>query len=224
MSETTTSPTGIRRPGWPELIVAVLAYLVLSIGVGFALSGTQLDVIPLLLVNEGIILLAVVVALAIRIRRPSAVGLGSIGWKWLLVGLGAGVLACLANRIVVIVYILLTGDASNPQADFTGAAAPGGWSLLGILLAGALLAAFAEELFFRGIVYGALRRYGVLLATVVSALLFGLAHGVNVVLPAAVLLGVVNAVLYERSGSIWPPIVAHAVNNAILFTLASILL
>ncbi len=69
---------------------------------------------------------------------------------------------------------------------------------------GGLAVPFAEELFFRGVVYTALRRYGSVLATLGSAALFGIAHGVSVLLLVAFLFGVVNAVLMERSGSISP--------------------
>jgi membrane protease YdiL (CAAX protease family) len=37
-------------------------------------------------------------------------------------------------------------------------------------------------------------------------------------------LGVVAALLYERSGSIWPAVTAHVVNNAIVFMVAAIFL
>jgi len=53
--------------------------------------------------------------------------------------------------------------------------------------------------------------------------LFGIAHGVSVVLVVAFLLGVVNAVLVERSGSIWPAVLAHATNNMIALVLAYLL-
>lgn len=231
MSETTrtgrtTPPPTEARLGWLELGVAVVSFLVLSFAVGFLTVGLglQLDVPGTIAINSLLFLASAAIALAIRVRRPSALGLRPTSWRWLLIGLGAGVAAMLANRIVVLVYVLLTGDLSNPQADIANAAAPAGWPLLGLMLAGAVLAPLAEELFFRGVVYGALRRHGVLLATLVSALLFGLAHGISVLLPATALIGVVNALLYERSKSIWPSVVAHAVNNAILFTLAAILL
>ena len=67
--------------------------------------------------------------------------------------------------------------------------------------------------------YGVLRRLGYVVAVVLSAGVFALAHGLNVVFAAALLLGVVNAVLYERTGSIWPPVAAHATFNLISFAL-----
>lgn len=92
------------------------------------------------------------------------------------------------------------------------------------MLAGAVLVPFAEEVLFRGIGYGALRRYGVWVAAPASAAVFAIAHGVNVVLVIAFLLGVACALLYERSRSIWPAVVTHAVFNASGFAIATLLL
>jgi len=44
------------------------------------------------------------------------------------------------------------------------------------------------------------------------------------VLPAAIVIGIITAVLYERSRSIWPGVLAHVLNNAIVFTSAVIFL
>jgi uncharacterized protein len=124
----------------------------------------------------------------------------------------------------VLGYQALTGDQSNPQDFLVGTAAAGGVGFVLLLVLGAGLTPLGEELFFRGVLFGALRRYGPVIAVIASSLLFGLAHGVNVVLPVAVVLGVLNAVLYERSGSIWPPVVAHGVHNALGFALAAVVM
>ena len=123
---------------------------------------------------------------------------------------------------VALVWTHLTGDPTNPQQALVDGAVGGGWTLVGLVVFGGLVVPFAEELFFR-VVYSALRRYGPVLATLASAALFGIAHGVSVVLVVAFLLGVVNAVLVERSGSIWPAMFAHATNNTIALVLAYLL-
>ena len=136
---------------------------------------------------------------------------------------GVGLLAWLVNRGVVVFYVWITGDASNPQAGMAETATGGSVGQFALLvLLGGLIAPFGEELLFRGTLYAWLRRWGVVLATVVSAGVFGLFHGVNVVLPAAVVLGVLCALLYEKSGSIWPAVAAHAVNNTLIFVLARV--
>ena len=78
-----------------------------------------------------------------------------------------------------------------------------------------LLAPVLEELLFRGVLYGTLRlRLGPWPATAVSAGFFALAHGYGVIGFASVAMsGVLWAVAYERTRSLLPGILAHAVNN-----------
>lgn len=164
-------------------------------------------------------------ALFVRRGRRTALGLVAASPAWLAVGVGAGLAGWLANRGVVWLYMTVTGDTSNPQAGLAAAASE--TPLAGFLLLvalGGLLVPIGEELLFRGLLYGWLRRWGVPLAVVGSALVFGVFHGFNVVLPAAVVLGVLLAAVRERSGSIWPAVVGHAANNILLFVLARVLL
>lgn len=83
-----------------------------------------------------------------------------------------------------------------------------------------VVAPIAEELFFRGFLFGALRRHGLVLAVLVSGIAFGLAHvassPIAFVVPLAAL-GVILALLYERTGSLYPSIALHALNNSIAF-------
>lgn len=48
-----------------------------------------------------------------------------------------------------------------------------------------------------------------------SALIFAAAHGFTVVFPVAVVLGIATALVYHRSGSIWPAVALHVVNNSV---------
>lgn len=72
--------------------------------------------------------------------------------------------------------------------------------------------------------YATLRRYGILLAAVGSSLLFAIAHGINTVAVFAFVLGLITVYLYEQSRSIWPSVVAHAVNNALALVATAVLL
>ncbi len=220
-------PPGRPSLGWTEIVFTIVVYFVLSVAAFFVtgVPGPQgQNTLPVLLGASVVTLLAVAGALALRVRWLPAIGVRATTWRWLAIGAGVGVLARVLAFGLVLGYMALTGDRSDPQDFLTGTAAAGGISLVLLFVLGAGLTPVAEELMFRGVFYGALRRYGVVLAVIGSSLLFGLAHGVNVVLPVAVVLGVLNAIMYERSGSIWPSVVAHGVHNALGFALAAFVL
>ena len=222
----TTPPVRPRpRVGWTELAVAVLGYVALCVAVGVALGATgRPPDVALVVAAVGVATLgAVGLALAVRVRSLAPLRLRLPGRRWLLVGFAAGAGMRVVTVGVALVWTYLTGDTTNPQQALVDGAMGGGWTLVGLVVFGGLAVPFAEELFFRGVVYSALRRYGPVLATLASAALFGIAHGVSVVLVVAFLLGVVNAVLVERSGSIWPAVLAHATNNMIALVLAYLL-
>ncbi len=78
------------------------------------------------------------------------------------------------------------------------------------------VAPIVEELTYRGLGFSALRTYyGAVVAVVVSALAFGLSHGLLVALPVLTLFGVVLALVRLRTESIYPAIILHAVFNGI---------
>lgn len=216
-------------PGWLEIALGAVGYLVISVLAGLLLAGTVAQGSPALaVVALGVAGLTALAAFGIaavaRVRSLAAFGVRSTTWRWLLVGLAGGVLAWLVNRAIIIGYVLLSGDTSNPQAGIVPGATGGAIALVLTLLCGAVLVPVGEEFLFRGVVTTALGPYGAWVAVLVSALVFAVAHGISIVLPAAFVLGVVNALVLRRSGSVWPGVVAHGVNNALVFGLAAILL
>ncbi len=94
---------------------------------------------------------------------------------------------------------------------------------LGIVVAAvtAVLAApLAEELLFRGLLYRLARRaWGPWPAATVSSLVFGLIHGEPWFLFGLIGLGLILAYLYETTGSLLAPVIAHALHNAVSLSL-----
>lgn len=90
-----------------------------------------------------------------------------------------------------------------------------------LVLAVVVMAPLAEEALFRGLLYGGLRsRIGPVLAALVSAAVFGAAHmNGSLFLPLAVA-GLLLALVYERSRSLWPSTVAHATLNGLAVLMA----
>jgi len=91
-----------------------------------------------------------------------------------------------------------------------------GIGLVFTLIAAAVVAPIAEELFFRGFLYGGLRgRIGVVGAMLVSTVFFTALHlSLDQFIPIF-FLGLVLAWLYEKTGSLYPGIFLHATNNAL---------
>lgn len=58
----------------------------------------------------------------------------------------------------------------------------------------------------------------------ISSLLFGLVHGLDVGFVSTSLFGLILALLYERSGSVWPSVAAHAAGNVLISVLVPLLL
>jgi sodium transport system permease protein len=83
-----------------------------------------------------------------------------------------------------------------------------------------LTPAVCEELFFRGFVFAGLRRLGIWWAIVLSALMFGLAHSSVYRLLPTFFLGLLFGLAVWRSGSVATSIIAHALNNGLMATIA----
>ena len=85
----------------------------------------------------------------------------------------------------------------------------------------AAIAPFVEELTYRGLGFAVTRdRWGVLGAICVTAVAFGLAHGLIVALPILTIFGVILAVVRHRTRSLYPAIALHALFNGFAILVA----
>jgi hypothetical protein len=143
--------------------------------------------------------------LGLRPFRPSALGimLGTLVAYYIVAGLFAS--------------LVLKPD----QEDIGGELGVGNPSIViavTAVLMIVLLAPVAEELFFRGFVFAGLRtRWSLWPAAITSGLIFGLVHaptGITTVVPLATL-GFALCWLYDRTGSLWPCVIAHMINNGL---------
>ena len=114
------------------------------------------------------------------------------------------------------------GEPRGPPQDaldgrLHGRAALGGPARRALLEAvdATVWAPVVEEVLFRGLLYATLRtRLGVPESALASALVFTLPHGYALAGSASVLVsGLLWAVAYERTRSLWPGLLAHAANN-----------
>jgi membrane protease YdiL (CAAX protease family) len=93
-----------------------------------------------------------------------------------------------------------------------------------LFLVGGLIGPVAEEIYFRGLVYGGLRRWGFWPALALSTLLFSLLHGGGPGVPVTQIVGgLVFAVSYEIEKKLLVPIMIHVLGNLAIFSLPYII-
>lgn len=137
------------------------------------------------------------------------------GIKWCL-GFGAFVALCMAA---------LYAAGSDPFFMFRGRLPVNGpVELASYLLVGSIVAGISEEIFFRGLIYGFLRRYGLVFALFASTAFFILPHalasgGAFPVFQGAG--GLIFAAAYEREKSLVAPMMLHAGGNLSIFLLTA---
>jgi len=94
--------------------------------------------------------------------------------------------------------------------------------VLFFLVAG-IIGPVAEEILFRGIIYGFFRRWGVLAALILSSIMFVLAHlNLSGIPVPQIVGGIIFAIAYEKEGSLIVPITIHVLGNMAIFTLSLI--
>lgn len=126
-------------------------------------------------------------------------------------------LAGIGMAVVNLAITFLFGEFENPQVmALTNGQPFGVVGLVALLVLVAGLVPFAEELFFRGALYGVLReRWGLLPAVLLSAGLFSVAHLVPVLFPALFVMGLALALLREYTRSLIPCILLHSLQNGL---------
>ncbi|MEA2366493.1 MAG: protease family protein [Thermoleophilaceae bacterium] len=221
------------EPRWPAwyagvgFVVALIATLIVVGIIAAATGATSDDESPTFTVLatflQGLIFIGTAVLFASFVRKPRAEHFGLRPTRlWL--GVGWTVLGLVTFYVLVAIYsAIVQPDAQQTVAQDLGA----DQGTFGLIAAGFMVvcvAPVAEEFFFRGFFYRALRsRWSPLVAAGIDGLLFGVIHydfsGADalLILPPLALLGFIFCVVYERTGSIYPCIAMHALNNAIAF-------
>jgi len=201
-----------RLPGWSMLTFVVVAPLVGLLVFWLLPQRSNLVVLSAFF---GTCLLALLIAvLPLGRNAPAALGLRPVGWRPI-------VLAVLGTTVLSFVVSQL-----GPQPEGVKQVTQGiqGLQVLQTLAVLGLLAPVAEELVFRGLLYGWLAgRWSNLVAFILSSLAFAAAHTEPLHILMVLPLGLWFGWLRWRTGSLVPTIVAHIINNTIAVSAASFL-
>jgi membrane protease YdiL (CAAX protease family) len=140
-------------------------------------------------------------------------------WFWWAFGLTI-ILLPIRGLIGYAVQILIEGnlDSLQARADLLASDTTFSWPAFLVTLVGAgILGPISEELYFRGLIHRwFIPRLSLAWRVLISSLFFGLGHIDSIaVLIASFIMGVVLAIVYEKTESLWVPIAMHIFTNSI---------
>jgi membrane protease YdiL (CAAX protease family) len=212
-----------KRPWGPGYAFgALVAVWVMLAAIGFALQATDVVNLPLgvgALIVEGLFLIALV-----PLRRRYGVHRADIGLR-LSSGpraVGLVIVALIATAVLSGIYLAAV-HPSRPAGSFEGLGRHSAVVIAIACFASIIAAPFAEEIFFRGLLYGGLRnRLPVVPAALIVAVVFGLGHTQYPLLerPVMAIFGFIACLLYERTRSLLPSMGLHSLHNALAVTVA----
>ena len=207
-------------PAWPWWYAPL--GLVAVVGVTFGIVEAIHAVLPITRITATLILQVAYIAAAVSFaHRRGAFSRARLGLQPMRITPGRAVLwiagLFIASSAVISVYLALVPPTGHlvlfthrPHTTL---------SSIALVVSAVIGAPIAEELFFRGFFYRALRsRLALWPAVLVSSAVFGLMHWVGgdpfaSAAPRAIF-GVVVCLLLERTGSLYPGMAMHATLNA----------
>jgi membrane protease YdiL (CAAX protease family) len=227
-------PEGVERiPRWPAwyagtaFLVGLIGTLI-AVGIVAAATGTDSDeesatftIVATL--AQSIVFVGTAVLFASLTQRPKAWHFGLRPTRlWPAVGWAA--LGMVSFYFFAAIYgALLNPDVEQEVTEQLGADE----GTAGLIVAGVMIvcvAPLAEEFFFRGFFYRALRsRWSIPVAATIDGALFGIIHydfssaDALLIVPPLALLGFIFCLVYEQTGSLYPAIALHAFNNAVAY-------
>ena len=206
-------------------VAAALAAVVIGIGIEAGGGSIEGDTPAGLLIGATFVQDAALIVAAVLLARiwasgvtPATFGLrptpfgAAIGWT--LLGWGAFL-------VLSLLYFTIVGQPDEQQLTRDLDEEESLAALIGYGMLLAFAAPLAEEIFFRGFMFGVLReKIGIAGGAIATSVVFGLVHATGSpleTLGVLVILGVVLCMLYQLTGSILPCIALHALNNGLSF-------
>lgn len=212
---------GPRPIPFAAVIAATVGAIILIVGGALTLRliWPGAGIVSLLVIEAAALSFAVYAAVVrlpgvgwrgVAVRRAGAL------WTWLAIPIAIGTMI-VAAAVTYAVLAALGELDTNPQLKALAPAALGDiWTKIGLFVFAGIVVPFAEELFFRGLLYTWLRqRLSFVWTSIITSAIFAAVHLLPSRAPSFFVVGMVSAALREKTGSIWPSVVLHAAFNSI---------
>ena len=137
------------------------------------------------------------------------------GGSDVLLTIPAGLMFCMAANLLTDLMVTAVSAFGVELSSPDMALPTGALGILSSVIRVVLMPALVEELCLRGVVMQNLRDFGGWFAVITSALCFGLMHCNLIQTPFAFVVGLALGYFVLQTGSLWPAILIHALNNSI---------
>lgn len=151
-------------------------------------------------------------------KDPNAIGLSR---SKLYPGLKKGLVWSAGFGVAAgILFSVLLASGLNPLKLVHTPLPSAPWQIIFFFLVGGVIGPVWEEIFFRGIIFGFFRRWGLYAAVLISTALFVLPHYDGSYLPLTQIVGgIVFAIAYEKEKNLIVPVTVHCLGNIAIFSL-----
>ncbi|AWE07122.1 CPBP family intramembrane metalloprotease [Lysinibacillus sp. 2017] len=160
--------------------------------------------------------------------RPKALSWGEVGikrfmwrdWKTIII-------YSVILLIGAVIIVVLTSFIGNTWENSKTESLQRNVSFFTVFIAfvsAAIISPIYEEIFYRGFLYRWLRtRMGLIGAILLSSMIFTIVHIPTYnVMPVNFFSGIIFALAYERTNSIWPSVLIHGITNGLMVLLTSL--
>ena len=210
--------TGIDIRKLTSLTAAVVVIEIIAASVGVLMAANPLVITGAARICQ---ILSIVLVFFATDGNCSAIGIRLSSLKK---GLRRGVLWSVCFGLAAALAAVFIYSAGGDVTAFIRGRLPArGWNIVLLFAVGGTVGPIAEEMFFRGVLYGFFRRWGVLPALLISTAIFVLVHilvrpmqGFTIIQAIG---GVVFAASYELEKNLMVPITIHCLGNMALFML-----
>ena len=200
------------------LAISIAAVFAMETVFRLAMSGQSGSPLPALGISRTMEALCLLYIARRFGKNPNAIGLSRSS---MLPGLAKGLIWSVCFGIAAGILFLVLFAAGIDPLKFVNTPLPSApYQIFIFFLVGGIIGPIGEEIFFRGIIFGFFRRWGVYAAILISTALFVLPHYDGHHLPLTQIVGgIVFSIAYEKEKNLMVPVTIHCLGNMAIFSL-----
>ena len=200
------------------LAISIAAVFAMETVFRLAISGQSGSPLPALGISRTMEALCLLYIARRFGKNPNAIGLSRSS---MLPGLAKGLIWSVCFGIAAGILFLVLFAAGLDPLKFVNTPLPSApYQIFIFFLVGGIIGPIWEEIFFRGIIFGFFRRWGVYAAILISTALFVLPHYDGHHLPLTQIVGgIVFSIAYEKEKNLMVPVTIHCLGNMAIFSL-----